>query len=73
MQNMGVELMGTNCSAGPEQILKVLENMQPRLSSPLLVEANAGLPELDENRNTVFRLQPEPFAEQSAKFVDVGA
>lgn len=73
MQNMGVELMGTNCSAGPEQILEVLKNMQPRLSSPLLVEANAGLPELDENRNTVFRLQPEPFAEQSAKFVEVGA
>ncbi|WP_320006752.1 homocysteine S-methyltransferase family protein [Maridesulfovibrio sp.] len=73
MQNMGVELMGTNCSAGPEQIFEVLQNMQPRLSSPLLVEANAGLPELDGNRNTVFRLQPEPFAEQSAKFVNVGA
>ncbi len=73
MQNMGVELMGTNCSAGPEQIYEVLENMQPRLSSPLLVEANAGLPELDENRNTVFRLQPEPFAKQSARFVDIGA
>lgn len=73
MQNMGVELMGTNCSAGPEQIYEVLKNMQPRLSSPLLVEANAGLPELDENRNTVFRLQPEPFAEQSARFVEVGA
>ncbi|CCO23181.1 homocysteine S-methyltransferase family protein [Maridesulfovibrio hydrothermalis] len=73
MQNMGVELMGTNCSAGPEQIFEVLKNMQPRLSSPLLVEANAGLPELDENRNTVFRLQPQPFAEQSARFLEVGA
>ncbi|WP_027720742.1 homocysteine S-methyltransferase family protein [Maridesulfovibrio zosterae] len=73
MQNMGVELMGTNCSAGPEQIFEVLKNMQPRLSSPLLVEANAGLPELDENRNTVFRLKPEPFAEQSVRFLEVGA
>ncbi len=73
MQNMGVELMGTNCSAGPEQIYDVLKSMQPRLSSPLLVEANAGLPELDENRNTVFRLQPEPFAKQSVRFLEVGA
>ncbi|WP_320171730.1 homocysteine S-methyltransferase family protein [Maridesulfovibrio sp.] len=73
MQNMGVELMGTNCSAGPEQIFEALQNMKPRLSSPLLVEANAGLPELDENRNTVFRLKPEPFAEQSARFLDIGA
>ncbi|WP_031482485.1 homocysteine S-methyltransferase family protein [Maridesulfovibrio frigidus] len=73
MQNMGVELMGTNCSAGPEQMYDVLKSMQTRLTSPLLAEANAGLPELDENRNTVFRLQPEPFAKQSARFVEVGA
>ncbi len=73
MQNMGVDIVGTNCSAGPEQIYDVISSMRPRLSTPLLVEANAGLPELDENRETVFRLKPEPFAEQSARFLEVGA
>lgn len=73
MQNMGVDLIATNCSAGPEQIMDVVRAMLPRLDTPLLVEPNAGLPELDENGNTVFRLPPEPFAEQTARFVEMGA
>lgn len=73
MQNMGVELIGTNCSAGPEQMLDVLGDWAPRLETPIFVEANAGLPELDDDGNTTFRLQAEPFAEQAAKFVDFSA
>ncbi|XPV76420.1 MAG: homocysteine S-methyltransferase family protein [Desulfovibrio sp.] len=73
MQNMGVDVVGTNCSAGPEQILDVTAAMQPRLEVPLIVEANAGLPELDENGNTIFRLDPESFAKHSVKFLDHGA
>jgi 5-methyltetrahydrofolate--homocysteine methyltransferase len=73
MQNMGVDMVATNCSAGPEQIADVVRAMLPRLSTPLYVAANAGLPELDEQGNTVFRLGPEDFAEQSARFFDLGA
>jgi 5-methyltetrahydrofolate--homocysteine methyltransferase len=73
MQNMGVELIGTNCSAGPEQMRDTLRAWQPRLSTPTFAEANAGLPELDADGNTAFRLQPEPFAEQAAQFADLGA
>jgi 5-methyltetrahydrofolate--homocysteine methyltransferase len=73
MQNLGVELIGTNCSAGPEQMYDTLVQWLPRLETPVFAEANAGLPELDEEGNTVFRLAPEPFAEQAVKFLDVGA
>lgn len=73
VQNMGVDLIATNCSAGPEQIVGVVEAMLPRLSTPLYVAANAGLPELDSDGNTVFRLPPEPFAEQSKRFAELGA
>ncbi|MGE4505964.1 MAG: homocysteine S-methyltransferase family protein, partial [Desulfovibrionaceae bacterium] len=73
VQNMGVDLVATNCSAGPEQILDVVRAMLPRLSTPLYVAANAGLPELDADGNTVFRLGPEPFAEQSRRFAELGA
>ena len=73
MQNLGVDLIATNCSAGPEQILDAVKTMAPRLETPLYVAANAGLPELDADGNTVFRLQPEPFAKQSVKFLDHGA
>lgn len=73
LQNMGVDLLGTNCSAGPEQMVDTVRTMLPRLSVPLLVQPNAGLPELDENGKTVFRLAPEAFAEQAARFADLGA
>lgn len=73
MQNMGVELIGTNCSAGPEQMQDTLKAWAPRLEVPTFAEANAGLPELDDEGNTVFRLPPEPFAEQASQFVGLGA
>ena len=69
MQNMGVDLIGTNCSAGPEQMVDTLRAMAPRLETPLFAEANAGLPELNDAGDTVFRLPPEPFAEQASKFL----
>jgi 5-methyltetrahydrofolate--homocysteine methyltransferase len=73
MQNMGVELLGTNCSAGPEQLVDVVRAMLPRLSTPLVVQPNAGLPELDAQGRTVFRLGPEDFAAQVMPFVEMGA
>ncbi|MFH1915081.1 MAG: homocysteine S-methyltransferase family protein [Pseudomonadota bacterium] len=73
MQNMGVELIGTNCSAGPERMCDTLAVWAPRLVTPSFAEANAGLPELDDAGNTAFRLAPEPFAEQAARFAGLGA
>ena len=73
MQNMGVELIGTNCSAGPEQMRDTLKAWAPRLETPTFAEANAGLPELDDDGNTSFRLPPEEFAEQACQFVPLGA
>ncbi len=73
MQNLGVDLLGTNCSAGPEQIVEIVKAMLPRLSTPLLVQPNAGLPELDEAGRTVFRLGPDDFARQCRVFADMGA
>ncbi|WP_419785702.1 homocysteine S-methyltransferase family protein [Pseudodesulfovibrio sp.] len=72
MQNLGVELIGTNCSAGPEQMQETLKAWSSRLDTPTLAEANAGLPELDDNGKTVFRLAPEAFAEHASKFIDLG-
>lgn len=73
MQNLGVDLIGTNCSAGPEQLVDLVRAMLPRLSTPLIVQPNAGLPELDEAGRTVFRLGPDAFARQCRVFAELGA
>ncbi len=71
MQNLGVVALGTNCSAGPEQMVPVVEEMLAYAKVPVLVEPNAGLPELIDGE-TVFRLDPETFAQKTAKFAAAG-
>ncbi len=71
MQNLGVVALGTNCSAGPEQMVPVIEEMLSFSKVPVIVEPNAGLPELI-NGETVFRLDPESFAEKTARFAAAG-
>jgi 5-methyltetrahydrofolate--homocysteine methyltransferase len=73
MQNLGVDLLGTNCSAGPEQLIDIVRAMLPRLSTPLLVQPNAGLPELDGAGRTLFPLGPDDFARQCRVFAELGA
>lgn len=70
--NMGVDLVATNCSAGPEQMVAVVEQMLAVSTVPVLVMPNAGLPELDAEGNTVFRLNPAAFAEQTRRFAELG-
>lgn len=72
MQNMGVDFVGVNCSAGPEQFVDIAKEMQPALEIPLLMYPNAGLPVL-ENGETVFKLPPQEFAEQTSALLDLGA
>lgn len=71
MQNLGVAALGTNCSAGPEQMGSVIEELLACSRVPVLAEPNAGLPELVDGE-TVFRLAAEPFARQTAAFAAAG-
>lgn len=71
MLNLGVDALGTNCSAGPEQMHEVVAALLASSCVPVLAEPNAGLPELIDGK-TVFRLAPEPFAAKSAEFAALG-
>jgi len=72
MENLGVDLIGVNCGAGPDDMRLVGEVFSRRLSTPFFVKPNAGMPRL-ENGRTVFPMGPEEFAEKTARFADLGA
>ncbi len=72
MQNMGVDVVGTNCSLGPDQMLPVVQELLGVCECPVMAEPNAGLPELRGNE-TVFPLGPEDFAQKTAPFAQLGA
>lgn len=72
LEGMGADVIGANCSGGPDQLLPVIEQMAAVCSCPIIVQPNAGLPELI-NGETVFGLSPEIFASFAAKLVKAGA
>lgn len=72
MLNMGVDAIGLNCGAGPEEMTPLVQRVLACSSVPVFVEPNAGLPELVDGKS-VFRLPPEPFARHTARFVEMGA
>jgi len=74
MLNLGVEGIGLNCGAGPEQMAPLADRLLAVVGNDaaVFVEPNAGLPELVDGK-TVFRLPPLPFAQQTAAFVERGA
>lgn len=70
--NMGVSFLGANCGSGPAQMLAVAERLLAASPVPVMAAANAGLPEL-VGGETVFRLQPEPFADDASAIAFAGA
>ncbi len=72
MENLGVDLVGVNCGAGPDDMRLVAEVFSRRLATPFFVKPNAGMPRLEAGR-TVFPMGPEEFAEKTARFADLGA
>lgn len=72
LQSLGADVIGINCSTGPEAMLAPVAEMAEYATIPILAKPNAGLPELVDGV-TVYRTTPEEFAEAGRKLFAVGA
>ncbi len=72
LQNMGADVVGINCSTGPDDMLALVEEMSSYADIPILVKPNAGMPEL-VNGETIYRMTPEEFAVSCEKLIEAGA
>jgi len=69
----GADAVGANCGGlTPEQFVPLLQEMRSVVSVPLIVEANAGLPQI-EGGKTVFKEVPETFGRLAPEFRKAGA
>ena len=59
--------VGANCGSGPELLYQVLTRMRIITDAPLLVEPNAGIPYLDNNK-VIYPASPQEMAEYAEKF-----
>ena len=72
LEAMGADIIGVNCSLGPEQLVPIVQALADNCTVPISVLPNAGMPRL-ENGKTVFPMGPEEFAGWGPKLVAAGA
>ena len=59
----GADIFGANCgSVTPGQMAEIVREFRRATNKPILIQANAGVPELQAGK-TIFRLAPEEFAD----------
>ena len=73
LEKMGVDIVGLNCSVGPEQMVKAVAEMRQVARIPISVLPNAGLPLLQLDGSTTFPMGPAEFASWVPKLVAAGA
>ncbi len=61
LEGLGVDAIGMNCSLGPRQMLDLVKEFSAHTSLPIIVNPNAGLPEVRDGK-TVFTVDAEEFA-----------
>ena len=71
LSSLGADAVGINCSLGPRDLLPLMEQMLPWAKCPVMVQANAGLPRVEDGV-TVFDVHPDEYCEAVAKMLDAG-
>ncbi len=72
LEGLGVDAVGFNCGLGPKQMIELMPALTESTSLPILIQPNAGLPVV-LNGETVFNVEPEEFACDVKKLVELGA
>lgn len=71
LSTLGVQAVGINCSLGPDVLADLIRRMAPLSRVPLMVQANAGLPRVEDGV-TVFDIGPDAYAVAAEALLDAG-
>ncbi len=69
VEGLGADYIGINCSLGPAEIAPLVERLAKETSLPLVVKANAGLPNLETG---TYDLSTEDYAAQAVALLEAG-
>ncbi|MEG2458086.1 MAG: homocysteine S-methyltransferase family protein, partial [Bacilli bacterium] len=69
---LGVDAIGVNCSLGPKQLLPIVKKITERATIPVIVQANAGLPNIIDGQ-AYYDVDAKDFYEGVVSFVKAGA
>ena len=68
---LGADVIGANCSEGPEGLLEVAKIITKITNKPIIIQPNAGLPKIIDGK-TVYTKTPEEFARQLKEIAKLG-
>ncbi|NOT33612.1 MAG: methionine synthase [Candidatus Eisenbacteria bacterium] len=68
LEAMKVDVIGLNCSTGPDLMRDAVRYLTQNASTPIHCIPNAGLP-INDGGRTLYPMQPEPMAETLREFV----
>lgn len=72
LEGFGVDILGLNCSVGPEAMVPVVARLGQTTSTFIAVEPNAGLP-IHRDGRTIYPANAEEVAAFAPRFVEAGA
>jgi homocysteine S-methyltransferase len=72
LDDFGADVVGLNCSVGPQGVLEAIEKMARVTSRPLSAQPNAGLPRQIGDRK-MYMASPEYTGEYAKRLVEAGA
>jgi methionine synthase I (cobalamin-dependent)/5,10-methylenetetrahydrofolate reductase len=72
LDEFGADVIGLNCSVGPQGILEAIERMARVTARPLSAQPNAGLPRQIGDRK-IYMASPEYTGEYAKRLVEAGA
>ena len=72
LEGLGVDALGANCSLGPDKLLPIVKRLAAVSSTPIIINPNAGLPEVVDGKN-VYKTTPADFADEMQKIAEAGA
>ncbi len=71
LEALPIDVIGMNCSTGPEYMVQPIKTLIERSTLPISVLPNAGLP-INVDGEAVYPMQPEPFSQMVSEFTRWG-
>ena len=71
LEEAGADVVGSNCGNGIELMIRIARHFRDCTDLPLLIQSNAGLPELKEG-HLVYAESPAYMAQKAAKLIAIG-
>ena len=69
---LGVDAIGVNCSLGPKQLLPIVKKITKMATIPVIVQANAGLPNIIDEQ-AYYDIDEKEFYSGVVEFINSGA